>query len=129
MLIGILSDIHDNLQNLEKALAEFSRRRITTLIFCGDFCSPIPARVLGAFSGEVHCVFGNGDPLTISRIAAERTNLKLHGPHAELQLGSARIAVTHYPSPIRLASARQGPIAGRGRRALSSGPPLPLLAC
>jgi uncharacterized protein len=99
MLIGILSDIHDNLPNLENALAEFSRRQISTLIFCGDFCSPIPARVLGAFPGEVHCVFGNGDgdPLTISRIAAERTNLKVHGPHAELELGSAKIAVTHYP--------------------------------
>jgi len=49
MLIGILSDIHDNLPNLQKALDQFSRRKIATLIFCGDFCSPIPARVLGGF--------------------------------------------------------------------------------
>ena len=67
MLIGILSDIHDNLQNLEKALAEFSRRQVTTLIFCGDFCSPIPARVLGADrllplaeSGRDHGMEGKG---------------------------------------------------------------------
>jgi len=100
MLIGVLSDIHDQLANLKKALAVFAERGVSTLIFCGDFCSPIPARVLAGFSGDVHCVFGNGDgdPLTIARFAHEHApNLKLHGPHAELELGGVPMAVTHYP--------------------------------
>ncbi len=100
MRIGVLSDIHDNLENLAKALNLFSERSISTLIFCGDFCSPIAARGLGAFEGDVHCVFGNGDgdPFTICRLATtEFPNLKLHGQHAELQFESVRVAVTHYP--------------------------------
>ena len=100
MLLGVFSDIHDNLIKLDVALQKFKEREITTLIFCGDFCSPIPARTMGAFEGEVHCVFGNGDgdPFTISRFAAsEFPNLKLHGQHAELKLDRARVAVTHYP--------------------------------
>lgn len=100
MLIGILSDVHDNITNLEKALAAFRGKRVPVLIFCGDFCSPIPSRVLGGYDGEVHCVFGNGDGdrFTIARFAnTQFPNLKLHGEFAELTLDGAKIAVTHYP--------------------------------
>ena len=100
MLIGVFSDSHDNLTNIEKTLSIFKERGISTLIFCGDFCSPIPARVMGSFDGEIHCVFGNGDgdPFTISKFAKEEfPNLILHGQHAELELGGKKIAVTHYP--------------------------------
>ena len=100
MLVGVLSDIHDNLDNLEKALSEFRSYGIETLIFCGDFCSPIPARVLGAFDGTVHCVFGNGDGdrFAIRGFAdGDFPGLKLHGEWAELELGGRSVAMTHYP--------------------------------
>ncbi len=100
MLIGVFSDVHDNLQKLKAALTLYRDRGVPVLIFCGDFCSPIPAREMGTFAGDIHCVFGNGDgdPFTISKFAnKEFPNLKLHGQHAELELGGAKIAVTHYP--------------------------------
>jgi len=101
MLIGIFSDVHDNLANLGKALKIFQEHRAEVLIFCGDFCSPIPSRMMGAeFAGDIHCVFGNGDGdrFTISNVArTQYPNLKLHGEHAGLELDGARIAVTHYP--------------------------------
>lgn len=100
MLVGVLSDIHDNLAMLKQAMALLKDHNVSALIFCGDFCSPIPARELGAFPGDVHCVFGNGDgdPFTISKFAGkEFPNLKLHGQHAELELDGAKVAVTHYP--------------------------------
>lgn len=100
MHIGIFSDVHDNLSNLKRMMAFFTERGIDTLIFCGDFCSPIPARVLGSFGGTVHCVFGNGDGdrLTIERIArSDSPNLVIHGEWAELDIEDATFAVTHYP--------------------------------
>jgi uncharacterized protein len=101
MLIGVFSDIHDNLENLKKALDIFNNQKVQALIFCGDFCSPIPSRIIGAeFQGEVHCVFGNGDGdrFTISGVAASQyPNLKLHGEYAELEFDGAKVAVTHYP--------------------------------
>ncbi len=101
MLIGVFSDVHDNLANLEKALTLFKGRDVETLIFCGDFCSPIPSRVMAdAFAGDIHVVFGNGDGdrFAISNIAKNQfPHLKLHGEHAELDLDGAKIAVTHYP--------------------------------
>lgn len=100
MIIGVFSDVHDNLANLDRVLEIFSKRDAGTLIFCGDFCSPIPARVIGGYGGDVHCVFGNGDGdrFTISNWAASNApRMKLHGEHAELDIGGIRIAVTHYP--------------------------------
>ena len=111
MLIGVLSDIHDNLGNLRKALAVFKERGIMTLIFCGDFCSPIPSRVLGGeFEGDIHVVFGNGDGdrFAIANIAGTQfPNLVLHGEHAELEFDGTNVAVTHYPFYAR-ALARTG---------------------
>ena len=101
MLIGVLSDVHDNLDNLRKALDVLKTRGVQALIFCGDFCSPIPAREMAAgFDGDVHCVFGNGDGDRFAILSAATTqypNLKLHGEYAELEFEGARIAVTHYP--------------------------------
>lgn len=101
MLIGVFSDVHDNLEKLRKALTAFEERGIDTAIFLGDFCSPIPARVMGGeFAGKIHCIFGNGDgdPFTIQKFAVnEFPSLELHGNHAELEFDGVKIAITHYP--------------------------------
>lgn len=101
MLIGVLSDIHDQLDNLQQAIAVFNERQVAAVIFCGDFCSPIPSRALGAgFNGDIHCVFGNGDGdrFQIANIAQNQyPNLKLHGEYAELDFEGVKVAVTHYP--------------------------------
>ena len=46
MLVGILSDTHDRLTTLEKALAEFKRRKVDAVIHCGDLVAPFAARRL-----------------------------------------------------------------------------------
>jgi putative phosphoesterase len=111
MLIGVFSDVHDHLDNLRKTLAIFNQREVQALIFCGDFCSPIPSRVVaGEFDGEVHCVFGNGDGdrfLMLTVANTQYPNLKLHGEYAELEFEGVKVAVTHYPFYAR-ALARTG---------------------
>ena len=111
MLIGVFSDVHDHLDNLRKALGIFREREVQALIFCGDFCSPIPSRVVaGEFDGEVHCVFGNGDGdrfLMLTVANTQYPNLKLHGEYAELEFEGVKVAVTHYPFYAR-ALARTG---------------------
>jgi putative phosphoesterase len=99
MLIGVFSDVHDNLRNLRAAMKTFKDRGIDQLVFCGDFCSPIPAREMATFGGLIHCVFGNGDgdPFSITRISEEHPNLKLYGQHAEIEVSGHKFAVTHYP--------------------------------
>ena len=101
MLIGVFSDVHDHLDNLHKALEIYKERGVEALIFCGDFCSPIPCRVVAeGFDADIHCVFGNGDGDRFAMLSAADTqypNLKLHGEYAELKFEGVKVAVTHYP--------------------------------
>lgn len=101
MIIGVFSDIHDNLFFLERALMEFKHHDISTLIFCGDFCSPIAVKSMGEnFQGKIHCVYGNGDGdrFAITKLAnAEFKNIKVYGEYAELEFDGKNLAVTHYP--------------------------------
>lgn len=41
MKIAVLSDIHDNIWNLEKVLKQVKKKGCKAIIFCGDFVSPI----------------------------------------------------------------------------------------
>jgi len=40
MLVGIISDTHDNLPALKKAIQIFKENKIEMLIHCGDWVSP-----------------------------------------------------------------------------------------
>ena len=100
MLIGVFSDVHDNLGNLRGVLGKFRDARLENLLFLGDFCSPIPARIMGEYAGSVHCVFGNGDGdrfAILKSATSADSSLVLHGESAELDIGDRRIALTHYP--------------------------------
>lgn len=59
MVIGVLSDTHNNVGNLQKALEVFRARGIHTLIHCGDMTSNETAAYLAGF--KVIFVLGNID--------------------------------------------------------------------
>lgn len=104
MIIGIFSDVHDQLDNLKKALSRFREEGAEELIFCGDFCSPFSARIMAESGFKIHAVFGNndGDRFNIFKVAQEHQNLKLYGEYigdvdSQLILDDFKIGVTHYP--------------------------------
>ncbi|HIC89363.1 MAG TPA: YfcE family phosphodiesterase [Anaerolineae bacterium] len=102
MRIAVLSDIHDHLEYLQKALAAV--RDAQVLICCGDFCAPFTvAAIAEQFSGPVHCIFGNndGDPFLISQVAGRFDHVTIHGLYAELEFDNRQVAVIHYPKIAR----------------------------
>ncbi len=107
MLIAVASDIHDNIWNLDRVLADIRARKAEALLFLGDFCAPFTlAQMAEGFTGPVHAVFGNndGDPFLLATVARKHAHVTLHGQLAELDLGGRRIALNHYPQiAIRLA--------------------------
>jgi putative phosphoesterase len=108
MSIAILSDIHDHLSNLRRALAAVEESE--ALICCGDLCSPFVAKELAeGFAGPVHIVFGNndGDRWRLGMNAQRHPHLHFHGEYAELEFGGRSFAVQHFDSPGR-ALARGG---------------------
>ena len=102
MKIGILSDTHNNLKNVQVALNLFREQEIETIIHCGDFTGVEVARALEGF--RAICVFGNGDVASgeIRRVLLEQNAENYAGLIYSGRIGGARIAVTHGHLPGRL---------------------------
>ena len=62
MRIGIISDTHNNVENLHKALNRLQQEDIITIFHCGDLTDPETARLLDGF--QVYFTYGNGDTVT-----------------------------------------------------------------
>lgn len=104
MKIAILSDSHDNIWNLDKALTAAGEAGCGALLHCGDLVAPfVVAQMAQAFDGPIHCVEGNndGDGRLQLEVAAGFSQVSLHGPYAELALGGRKVALIHYPEPAR----------------------------
>lgn len=98
MKLAVLSDIHDNIWKLEKALMKFDV--VDAIIFCGDFCAPFTLKQLAEHSEKpLYAVFGNndGDRFQLAQIASEFSHVSLYGKFAKLELAGLKIAVNHYP--------------------------------
>jgi uncharacterized protein len=96
MRVAILSDIHDNLWNLARALK--SIEEADTLICCGDLCSPFVIDELAKFPRDVHIVFGNNDAdlYRITAKAMKTRNCHIHGELFQATLDGRRFAVNHF---------------------------------
>lgn len=103
MEIAILSDIHDNLKNLQIATDQIKARGINTIIYCGDFCAPFVMKQLGTTELSIHAVWGNndGDRFKLTQIAAQYPQIKLYGEYigdddSLLEIDGIKFGVTHY---------------------------------
>lgn len=61
MLIGVLSDTHDQIGRIKEVVAAFNHRGVELAVHCGDIVSPFTL----PYFAELHCplkaVFGNND--------------------------------------------------------------------
>src|SRR5262245_30251008 len=59
MKIGLISDTHDNIQNIRKAISLFTNKNVSFVIHAGDIVSP---EAVKAFLGvKIIAVLGNND--------------------------------------------------------------------
>lgn len=101
MKVAILSDSHDQKENLLQALKLIDTQKITTALFAGDFCAPsVIKHCFGQFPHiTMHTVFGNndGDRYRMATVGADFPNMAHHGEYMSLELDGKRIGMTHYP--------------------------------
>ncbi len=84
MKIGIISDTHDNLRNLETALKVLKTEKVTKILHCGDVCGPEIIQALADF--DVWVAQGNMD-----------RHIRL-AQMIEEMLGRGRLAWLHRPT-------------------------------
>ncbi len=91
MLIGIMSDTHDNLQAIRKAVEVFNESRVDLVVHAGDYIAPFTAKEFSKLKAPLKGVFGNND--------GERAGLKnvlgIEDEILELNVDGMKIVVIH----------------------------------
>ncbi|NOZ63876.1 MAG: metallophosphoesterase [Caldiserica bacterium] len=92
---GIISDTHDNLSSLKKAINIFRQQKVKIIFHAGDFISPFTVRLFEGFDGKLIGVFGNNDG---EKIGLKKAYKNLGEIHEDFFLGEVegkRIFLTH----------------------------------
>ena len=99
MILAVMSDTHDHIWNVRKALGFIKDRGAEAIIHCGDFIAPFMLKELDQAQIPVHGVFGNndGDQYLLTKLSmTEFSYITLYGLMGELKLDDFRVAFTHY---------------------------------
>ena len=102
MLVGVVSDTHDNIAFARKAARLLLRRGAEVVIHLGDIVAPF---TLEAFAEEgvekLIAVYGNncGERLGLLRVA-ERHGYTIREPPYAVELGGRRLLLMHGQGPI-----------------------------
>lgn len=93
MLIGIISDTHDNMPQIKRAVDLFNERKVGHVVHAGDFTSPFTFRILKDLSCGFTGIFGNndGDKLLLQKMSEGRI---FNQPHI-FELGDRKVVVIH----------------------------------
>jgi hypothetical protein len=97
MLIGLISDTHDNLIAIEKAVARFNTETVALVLHAGDYVSPFVIPKFKALKCRLIGVFGNndGDHEFLRKKFLETENCEIRGHFAEVDAEGFKIALLH----------------------------------
>jgi putative phosphoesterase len=91
--IGILSDSHDNLPKIEKAVRFFNRNKVGFVLHAGDFVAPFTVPKLKNLNCDWVGVLGNNDGEKEGLIRISERKIK-EGP-LRLSLDNKKIVLVH----------------------------------
>lgn len=80
MQIGIISDTHDNMDQIKKAVEFFNQRKVEHVLHAGDYTSPFTFRMLKELKCDFTGIFGNndGDKLLLQKMSEGRIFTQPH---------------------------------------------------
>ncbi len=105
MKVAILSDIHDNLSNLniffELISKKIGENKIENIICCGDVTNEETLKELSLkFTGIIYLVKGNGEIYQEKNLEKYK-NINYLGRYNTLKLGNFKIGICHEPIFIK----------------------------
>lgn len=101
MVIGVVSDTHNNLKNIEKIIHLFNEEKVPLVVHTGDIAS---AQSLEKFS-QLHCnligVYGNNDrnEFGLAEIA-KKNQFEIDEPPKIIEVHNRTIALFHEPECV-----------------------------
>ena len=97
MLIGAISDTHDNLPLIEKAVQALNEQKVGLVLHAGDYVAGFVVPKLAKLNCPLIGVFGNndGDHELLKKRFSETTNCTIHDRFTQITIESYRIALLH----------------------------------
>jgi putative phosphoesterase len=101
MLVGLISDTHDNLPQIEKAINYLNSVGVELVLHAGDYCAPFSVTKFKALNCKFIGVFGNndGDQELLKKRFSETQNCEIHGRLAQIDIKGYKIALLHGDEP------------------------------
>ncbi|MEM2912131.1 MAG: metallophosphoesterase [Candidatus Bathyarchaeia archaeon] len=97
MLVGLISDTHDFLPMVEKAVVRFNEEGVELVLHAGDYVAPFVIPRFKELKAKLIGVFGNndGDRELLRKRFGEYKGMEIRGNFAEVSVENIKIALLH----------------------------------
>lgn len=101
MLLGVVSDTHNNLKNIESIITLFNEREVDLVIHTGDITNSKSLDKFSQLRCHMICVYGNNDRSEsgLEEIAI-KNKFELEHPPYITKIAGKKIAIFHEPENI-----------------------------
>lgn len=96
MIIGLISDTHDNIHMIDRAVKKFNDERVELVLHAGDYIAPFTAQHFKALKAPLIGVFGNNcaETETLSKVYGS-VGAQLRDYFEVVEAGELKIALLH----------------------------------
>jgi putative phosphoesterase len=108
MLIGIISDTHDNANNMIKAFDIFNNKKVDIILHLGDWVSPFMLRFCKYSNTKIISIFGNNEHDRYrypEKVKLFEVNVEFVGETAELEFEDKKLFLCHGKNKEEIISA------------------------
>lgn len=97
LIVGIISDTHDNLPLIDKAVERLNREKVEIVLHAGDYIAPFTIARFKHLKAKLIGVFGNndGDLELLKKRFADIETAEIRGSFAEVTVDGLKIALLH----------------------------------
>jgi len=97
MRVGLISDTHDNLSMIEKAVERLNNEKVELVLHAGDYIAPFTISRFQKLKTRLIGVFGNndGDRELLKKRFSENGHLELRGNFANIKTNGVKICLLH----------------------------------
>ena len=101
MLIGVVSDTHNNSKNIDQVICLFNEKKVELVIHTGDIASSSALERFSKLNCNLVGVFGNNDRQELGlKEIAEQYNFEFQDPPFPIKLNERKIVIFHEPDLI-----------------------------
>ncbi|HXX58763.1 MAG TPA: metallophosphoesterase [Thermodesulfovibrionales bacterium] len=98
MRVGIISDTHDDMSSVGKAVALLNAEKVSHVIHAGDIISPFTFELFGELGCPLTAIFGNNDGDRI--LLKEKAGGRIHNQPHFMTFHERRVVVLHEPDLV-----------------------------